>query len=187
MKNLNSTKNRVFLSLVVPSETGKSQLNCIWIKIGMFQPKFFFINAHKDLKMLSKKIDNLEFVQGLIFEFLEDSLENNGTKYLIVFDNSCAQICNSKGFVDIATAGSHRAVSTFNIRHKLFHQSKLGRDAELQNTHIVFFKSTRDVLQVSTLSAQLKIGCELVDWYRDAKSVPYGNLLVYLPPRTPDR
>ena len=135
---------------------------------------------------MQKEIENLEFVQGVNFEFI-DSLKNNGTKYLLIFDDSCEEICNSKAFVDIATAGRHRGLSTIYIKHNLFHQSKLGRDVELQNTHIVLFKSPRDVMQVTTLSTQLGLGSELVDWYRDATSVPFGHLLIDLSPRTDDR
>ena len=73
------------------------------------------------------------------------------------------------------------------IEHNLFHQSKLGRDVELQNSHIVLFKSPRDVMQLTTLSTQLGLGSELVDWYRDATSAPFGHLLIELSPRTDDR
>ena len=103
-----------------------------------------------------KEIDNLEFVQGVHFEFIY-SLRNNGTKYLLIFDDSCAEICNSKELVDIATAGRHRGFSTIYIKHNLFRQSKLGRDVELQITHIVFIKSPRDVHQVATLSVQWEL------------------------------
>ena len=103
---------------------------------------------------------------------------------MLIFDDSCEDICNSKAFVDIATAGRHRGPSTIYIKHDLFHQSKLGRDVELQNTHIALFKSPRDVMQVTTLSTQLVLGSELVDWYRDATSVPFGHLLIDLSPRT---
>ena len=96
-------------------------------------------------------------------------------------------ICNSKAFVDIATAGRHLGLSTVYINRNLFHHSKIGRDVELQNTHIVLFKSLRDVMQVVTLSTQLGLGSELVDWYRDATSVPFGHLLIDLSPRTDDR
>ena len=115
------------------------------------------------------------------------SVKNNGTKYLLVFYDSFEAICNSKVFVDIATAGRLRGLSTIYIKHNFFHQSKLGRDVELQNTHIVLFKSPRDVMQVTTLSTQLGLGSELVDWYRDATSVPFGHLLIDLSPRTDDR
>ena len=106
---------------------------------------------------------------------------------MLIFDDSCEEICNSKAFVDIATAGRHRGLSTIYIKHNLFHQSKLRRDVELQNTHIVLFKSPRDVMQVTTLSRQLGLGLELVDWYRDATSVPFGHLLIDLSPRTDER
>ena len=42
-------------------------------------------------------------------------------------------------------------------------------------------------MQVTTLSTKLGLGSELVDWYRDATSVPFGDLLIDLSPRTDDR
>ena len=135
---------------------------------------------------MQKKIENLEFVQLVNIEFI-DSLKNNGTECLLIFDDSCEQICNSKASIDIATAGRHRGLSTIYIKHNLFHHSKLGRDVELENTHIVLFMSPRDVMQVTTLSPQLGLGSELVDWYQDATSVPFGHLLIDLSPRTDDR
>ena len=111
---------------------------------------------------MQKEIKNLEFVQGVNFEFI-DSLKNNGTEYLLLFDDSCEEIRNSKVFVDIAIAGGHQGLSTIYIKHNLFHQSKLGRDVELQNTHIVLFKSPRDVMQVTSLGAELGLGSEIVD------------------------
>ena len=135
---------------------------------------------------MQKEIDNLEFVQYVHFEFV-NSLENNGTKYLLIFYDSCAEICSSKKFVDIATAGRHRGFSTIYIKHNLFHQSKLGGDVELQNTHIVLFKSPRDVHQVAASIVQFGLGSVLVDWYQDATSVSFGHLLIDLSPRTDDR
>ena len=134
---------------------------------------------------MQKGIENLEFLRGVKFEII-DSLKNNGTKYLLHFADYCQEICNSKAFVDIANAGRDRGLSTIYIKHNFFHQSKLGRDVELQNTHIVLFKSPRDVMQVTTLSTQLGHGSELFDWYRDATSVPFGHLLIDLLPRTHD-
>ena len=135
---------------------------------------------------MQKEIERLVFVRGVSFAFI-DSLKTNGTKYLLIFDDSCEEICNSKDFVVIATADRHRGLSTIYIKHNLFHQSKLGRDVELQNIHNDLFKSPRDVMQVTTLSTQLGLGSELVDWYRDATSVPFGHLLIDLSPRTDDR
>ena len=135
MNKLISTKNRVFISLVGPSETGKSHLLYSWLKIGTFIPKFdktYFFYQHSEplYDVMQKEIENLEFVRGVNFEFI-DSLKNNGTKYLLIFDDSCEEICNSKAFVDIATAGRHRCLSTIYIKHNFFHQRRLGRDVVL--------------------------------------------------------
>ena len=135
---------------------------------------------------MQKETENLEFVQRVNFEFI-DSLENNVKKYLLMFDDSCEEICNSKAFVDIATPERHRGLSTIYIKHNLFHQSKLGRDVELQYNDLVLLKTPRDVMQVTTLSTQLGLGSELVDWYRNATSVPFGHLLIDLSPRMDDR
>ena len=106
---------------------------------------------------------------------------------MLISDDSCEEICNSKAFVDTATAGGHRGLRTFYIKHNLFHRNKLGRDVELHFTHIALFKSPQKVMQISTLTAPLGPGAELADWYRDATSVPYGHLLIDLAPCTDDR
>ena len=191
INKLISTKNRIFKSLVGPSDSGKTYLTHEWLKVGTFQPKFdkiCFSYQHPQplYDVIQKEIDNLEFDQGVHFEFI-NSLKNDGTKYLLIFDYSVVENCNSKEFVDIATAGRHRGFSTIYIKHNLFHESKLGRDVELQNTHLVLLKSPRDVHQVATLSVQLGLGSALADWYRDATSVPFGHLLIALSPRTDDR
>ena len=85
MNKLISTQNRVFILLVGPSETGKSQLIYNWLKIGTFQPKFdkiYFFYQHSQplYDVMQKEIENLEFLREVSFEF-NDSLKNNGTKY----------------------------------------------------------------------------------------------------------
>ena len=42
-------------------------------------------------------------------------------------------------------------------------------------------------MQVITLGVQLGLGSELVDWYPDATSVPFGPLLIGSSPRTDER
>ena len=124
MNELISTKNRVFISLVGPSETEKSQLIYNWLKIGTFQPTFdkiylFYQHSEPLYDVMQKEIENLEFVQGVNFEFI-DSLKNNGINYLLIFDDSCEEICNSKAFVDIATAGRHGGLSKIYIKTQRF-------------------------------------------------------------------
>ena len=42
-------------------------------------------------------------------------------------------------------------------------------------------------MQVKTLSTHLGLHSEVVDWYRDTTSAPFGPLLIDLSPRTDDR
>ena len=167
MNKFFSAKNRVLISSVGQSETKNPRLFYNWLKIGIFQPKLdkkhiFQQHSHPLYDVMLEEIENFEFVQGVNFEFV-DSLKNNGTKHLLIFDGSCEENCNSKVLVVFATAGRQRALSTVYIKQNLFHQGKLRWDVELQSTHIVFFKSPRDVKQVNTLSAQLGLGWELGD------------------------
>ena len=184
--NLYKTSRPYFIGW--PLRNKKTQLIYNWLKIGTFQPKFdkiYFFYRHSQFlyDVMRKEIESLEFVQGVNFEFI-DWPKNNGTKFLLFFDDSCEVICNSKAFVIFATAGRHRGRSTMYIKHNLFTRANY---VELQNTHIVLFKSLRDVMQVITLSTELGLGSELVDWYRDATSVPFGHLLIDLSPRADDR
>ena len=84
MNNLISTKNRVFLSMVGPSELRKSEPIYNRLKHGIFQPKidknYFFYQPSQPLyDVMQKEIENLEFVQRVNFQFI-DSLRINGTK-----------------------------------------------------------------------------------------------------------
>ena len=106
----------------------------------IWQNLLFYQHSQPLYNVRQKENKNLELVQGVNFELI-DSLKNNGTKYLLIFDDSCENICNSKAFADNAIAGRHRCLSTIYIKDDFFHQSKLGRDVELQNTHIVLLKS----------------------------------------------
>ena len=120
--------------MVGSSGTGKLELVYNWLKSGTFQPKFdkiYYFDQHSQplYIVMQKEIENLQFVPGVNFEFI-DSLKNNGTEYLLVFDDSCEDICNSKAFVDNGTAERDGGLSTMYINHNLFHQSKLGRDVE---------------------------------------------------------
>ena len=191
MNRLFSTKNRVFISLDGPSEIGKSQLIYNLLKLETFQPKvhkIYFFNQHSQPlhDVMQREIEILEFVRGVNFDII-GPLKNNGVKYLLKYDDTCEEIRNSKAFVDSDIAGRHRGLSTFYIKHNFFHQSRLGRDVELQNTHIGLFKSSLDVTRITTFSTQLGHGSELVHWYRDASSVPFGHLLIDLLPRTDDQ
>ena len=96
MNKIISTKERVFISLVGPSGSGKSNLIFEWLKIGTFQSKFdkiFYFYQHYQPLYGQMQRKNLKFIQGVDFELID--LPNNGTKYLLIFDDSCEEISNS--------------------------------------------------------------------------------------------
>ena len=59
---------------------------------------------------MRKEIDTFDLFNGVDFVF-PDFLKNNVTKYLLIFNVSTEEICNSKAFVDFGTAGRHRGLS----------------------------------------------------------------------------
>ena len=150
-----SGKSPVVVSLVGPSEAGNLQPKNNWLAIGTFASVFkknsFLSAIAATLRCYAESIHSLIFFQLLSFQFV-DPFRKNGAKYLLVFDNSSEKICNSKTFLDEATAGRYRRLSVFYMNHNLVHQSKLGWDVELQNTHIVPFQSLREVMQFDTRS-----------------------------------
>ena len=54
----------------------------------------------------------------------------------------------------------------------------------MQNTHIVLFKSPRDVQQTDVLGKQLGLGNTQRKWYADATSITCGHLMIDLSPET---
>ena len=115
-----------------------------------------------------------------------DNLPADGTKYLLTFDYSLDILSKSEKFNGIATAGRHRNLNCVYIKHNLFHKNKTGREAELQTTHIVLFKSPRDVKQIDILGRQLVLGRQQNLWYDDSTKEPYGHLAIALRPSTPE-
>ena len=190
MNKVISTKDRVFMSLVGPSGCGKSYLIFQMLKNGTFYPMYdkvlYFYQYYQDVySEMLKEIDNIEFIQNVDFDLIEN-LPSDGTNYMLIFDDSCEEICKSTHFNKLATAGRHKNLSCIYVKHNLFHKGSIGRDAELQNTHIILFKSPRDVQQIKVLGSQLGMGEQLKEWYESATRIPYGYLMIDLNPRTPE-
>ena len=74
-----------------------------WLKVGTFQPKFdkiYYFYHHNQLLYGQIQRKNLKFIQGVDYELMEVR-PNNGTKYLLIFDNSSEEISNFKQFVKL--------------------------------------------------------------------------------------
>ena len=103
----------------------------------------------------------------------------------MIFDDSCEEIFNDKDFVKIATSGRHQKLHVINVKHNLFHQSKWSRTIDLNSTHIVLFKSLRDIQQIEYLGKQLNCLQLLTEAYKFATTDSYGHLVIDLDPKTP--
>lgn len=190
MNKVISSQDRVFMSLVGPSGSGKTRLIFDMLQSGTFQPPYgkiiyFYRHFQTIYSSIQDAIPNIEFVKCIDYELI-NNLPDDGTHYLLIFDDSCAEISKSREFEQIATSGRHRKLSVIFIKHNLFHKSPLGRDIDLQSTHIVLFKSPRDVNQIQKFGQQLGIGKHFVNWYRDATDKSYGHLMIDLSPNVPD-
>ena len=67
---------------------------------------------------------------------------------MIVFNDTCEKTFIERDFVKLATAGRHKIVHVVYVKHNLFQQSKQSRLKDLKTTHLIFFKSPRDIQQI---------------------------------------
>ena len=127
----------------------------------------------RTLGVTFKKYANLEFLNSL-------------ANCLLIIDDSCEEIYNDKEFVKLATAGRHKNINVIYIKHNLYQQSKWSRTIDLNTTHIILFKSARDIQQVEFLGKQLNLVKFLKYCYQLATKEPFGHLLIDLDPKTSD-
>ena len=71
-----------------------------------------------------------------------------------------------------------------NVKHNLFQQCKSSRTIDLNTTHIILFKSPRDIQQISYIGKQLNNTNFLKDSYDLATKQPFGHLLIDLDTKT---
>ncbi len=190
MNKIISTKDRCFISIVGPSASGKTELIYHMLTLGTFYPRFdriiyFFQHFQSIYRKMELEIGQIEFVPCIDFELI-NQLPNDGTKFLLIFDDSCEEISRNPKFLQLATSGRHRNLSIIYIKHNLFQQSKFSRTLDLNNTHIILFHSPRDENQISVLGKQLGDVVFLKECYKRATSKPFGHLLIDLSPRTVD-
>ena len=66
----------------------------------------------------------------------------------------------------------------------MFHQSKWSRTIDLNTTHIILFKSLRDIQQIEYLGKQLNCLQLIKEAYELATAEPFGHLMIDLDPKT---
>ena len=110
MNKLLSTKERLFISLIGPIGSEKSLLIFDWLKFGTVKPAFDKGFFYPPYQPLYSQMQRKNF-KGVDFDMIEN-LPKNGTKYLLIFDDACEELSNSKQCVKIATVGRHKRLNT---------------------------------------------------------------------------
>ena len=188
MNKILFTDPRLFMAVVGPSGCGKTRLVFEMLLADTFYPRYekiyYFYQEYQSLytEMGRRLSGRIEFIKGVNFEMISQ-LDN----CLLIFDDSCEEIYADSRFVKLATSGRHRKIHILYIKHNLFFQSKYSKTIDLNNTHLVLFKSPRDVNQIHYLGNQLKLGGFVEMCYKRATAEPYGHLLIDFDPKTPDQ
>ena len=86
----------------------------------------------------------------------------------------------------LAAAGRHKKISVIYVKNNLFQQSKWSRTIDLNTTHIVLFKSPRDVQQIGLIGRQLNNTQFSRESYELATKQFFGHLSIDLDPITSD-
>ena len=154
MNKVISISDRLFMAVCGPSCCGKTELIFQMLLRNTFYPKFksiyyFYQHEQPNFSSIERNL-NIFLTKFSEFEFISQ-LEN----CLLVFDDSCEEIFNDKEFSKLATAGRHRNISVIYVKHNLFQQSKWTRTIDLNTTHIILFKSPRDIHQITYICKQL--------------------------------
>ena len=187
MNKIVDTSTRVFMAVVGPSESGKTELIFKLLKRKTFYPRFkraiFFYTESQPMYSEKGKSHNINFETVKFNGF--DGLRNI-ENVLLVFDDSCEEIYNDNEFVKLATAGSHKGLDVIYVKHNLFQQSCWSRTIDFNTSHIISFKSPRDIQQLEQLGRQLNFKKNLRSCYELATKETYGHLLFDLDLQTSD-
>ena len=140
---------------------------------------YFYQHEQPKLSSIERNL-NIFFTKFSGFDFISQ-LQN----CLLVFDDSCEEIFNDKEFSKLSTE-RHRNISVIYVKHNLFQQSKWSRLIDLNTTHIILFKSPRDIQQITYIGKQLNNPSFLKESYELATKLPFGYLLIDLDPKSSD-
>ena len=112
---------------------------------------------------------------------------DSSTRNLIVIDDLMAE--TDERVTTLFTKKSHhRNTSVLYLVQILFPINKESRTISLNSQCMVVFKNPRDASHMSHLARQMYPGRAkfVQEAFKDARSVPYGYLLVYLKQNTPE-
>ena len=137
MKKVILTYDRIFMSVVGPGGSGKTELMFHMLQGNNFYPRFekiyyFYKEFQTLLREKQIRLARIEFIK---YSGLERT--KNLSNCFLIFDDSCEETFNDKEFEKIVTSGRHRKLHTLYVKHNLFHQNKESRTIDLNTTHII--------------------------------------------------
>ena len=182
MNKVFDTSTRLFLAIVGPSGSGKTELIFKLLKGKTFYPKFQrAIYFYQEIQPIYSEKSNTYSIDLTFIKFNGFDSLRNLENILLDFDDSCEEIDNDRDFVKLATG-----LDVIYVKHNLFQQSRWSRTIDLNTSHIILFKSPRDIQQLDHPGRQLNNTKFLRNCYQLATKDTYGHLLIDLDPRTSD-
>ena len=74
---------------------------------------------------------------------------------LVIFDDSCEEILQSRFFANSSTAGPYQNIHLIFIKHTLYQREKFSVTIDKNTTHLVLLKSPRQGKQLRILGSKL--------------------------------
>lgn len=203
MNKIVSTDKRMFMCLVGPSESGKTQLIFDMLHTNTFQQPFDYIYyCYRHWQTIYAKfvseISNIRFLQVSAVEDVVDSVRSlveqthhdggKKKKTLVIFDDLAEEILKDEKFSNLSTSGRHNNISIIFIKHNLYQQGKFSVTIDKNTTHLVLLKNPRMGKQLKILGGELGNSKFLEDCYDKAvKSEKYGHLMIDLSTNCPEQ
>ena len=184
MNKIIPTSDRIFMAVVGPSGCGKTNLIFRKITGNTFYPKFKnVIFLYHEMQPIYSQVDqhsNIVFKNSQTWSFLK--ILKIVCLYLMIL---VRKFLMTKSLSSWLPQVDTRTLMSF-IFHNLYQQSKWSRTIDLNTTHIILFKSPRDVQQVEFLGKQLNLTQFLKNCYEIATRETFGHLLIDLDSNTSD-
>jgi len=129
-------------------------------------------------------LPNVELIEGVP---PLDVLKGGIGPKLVILDDLMDEVSKNSLLTTLFTRGCHHwNLSCIHIVQNAFYTNT--RNARINASYLVLFKSPSDQLQVANIARQMFPGraAYFMDAFHDATSEPYGYLLVDLTQNTPD-
>lgn len=184
MNKIISTNPHCFVCVVGASGCGKSRLiyDLLTKSPSIFYPAFdYFVYFYQHWQDLYNRLQDdlgnqITFVNEVDFNFI-DNLPGN-RRHLLVFDDLYDKVAKLQKFVDLVVGGRHNNLHILLVKHNLYQPSQHSRTIDRNMTHLILFKSRRDIRQIDCFGRQMEFRDHLLSAYKDATSEPFGHLLI---------